>query len=149
MKIYIMRGISGSGKSTWISENVWNKNTIICSADDYHMVDGVYSYRRENVQYAHNECYKKFANTVVSSYSRQINLVCDNTNITLLQVCPYVRLVESFGVEYKIVTCLCNPQTAINRGIHQVPTNVVMEMHWRLSTEIVPLYWKHEIALTE
>lgn len=151
MKVYIMRGLPGSGKSTWIKRYLEQRRegvaqAICCSADHYHMVDGKYCYDPKNAGLAHNKC--------LNDYLQQIgvntkDIVIDNTNTTLVELAPYVRIAEALGVEYEIIYLHCYPGTAIRRNTHNVPANTILAMYRNLVNEIVPSYWKQRIVMEE
>ena len=65
MKIYIMRGLPGSGKSSWYANRL--NNWAVCSADTYHERTGTYQFKKENVQKAHNHCLELFATRLIVS----------------------------------------------------------------------------------
>lgn len=55
MKIYFLRGVSGSGKSTEAMRLANNNKDVICSADDYFMKDGEYIFNPSLLAAAHGE----------------------------------------------------------------------------------------------
>ena len=60
-KMFIMRGISGSGKSTKAREIMAKENScgnaaIICSADDFFMASGKYKFDASKLGQAHAWC---------------------------------------------------------------------------------------------
>lgn len=133
--IYIMRGLPGSGKTTWWRNNA--PNAIVCSADDYHIVDGVYKYDPKKAGEAHNMCLLKYINSLMCDN----DIVVDNTNTSLVELAPYVRIAEASSMEYTIVYIDCSLKEAIRRGTHNVPSNTILTMQRNLLTEIVPSYW--------
>ena len=143
--IYIMRGLPGSGKSTWAKENCGNSVEVF-SADSWHIVNGVYRFDPKRAGYAHNECFRAFVLSLQAE-SEYAYRVVDNTNATLMELSPYVRAIEAFGCEYKIMYILCDVETAIKRNVHDVPANTILAMQRNLLTEIVPPYWRQEIVI--
>jgi predicted kinase len=138
--IYIMRGLPGSGKSSWASEIA---GAQIFSADSYHMVNGVYRYDPKIAGQAHNECFKSFLLAAMSN--RKNAFIVDNTNTSLVELSPYVRVCEAFERDYTIVYVMCSVASAIARNIHGVPPNTILTMNRNLLTEVVPAHWKQMI----
>jgi broad-specificity NMP kinase len=54
--LIIIRGIPGSGKTSF--SNLL-KTKAICTADDYHMRNGIYDWKPERVSAAHDWCQRK------------------------------------------------------------------------------------------
>lgn len=142
MNCVIMRGVPGSGKSTWIKNNYpdpeYPKMQEIFSADHYHINDaGVYEFKPENIRKAHNHCLIYF--TQMSSLGSGTTLIVDNTNIRVWEIAPYYRLAEAFGYDVEIIHVHADPVVAAKRTIHGVPPGRVLEMH--RSIEPVPAWW--------
>ncbi len=143
MKVYIMRGLPGSGKSLWIAKNLTNR--VICSADHYHETNGGYEFRRENVGKAHNACLEKFTLHLIDPGEGLENVVVDNTNTTAVEIAPYYRLAEALNHEVEIIHLRCHPETSFQRNIHNVPMETIWRMWQNLLTERLPPNWKESI----
>lgn len=151
MQVVIMRGIPGSGKTTIRKERY--PNALVCSADDYHMVDGVYKFDPAKAGFAHAWCLKKFVLAVNGDLGTFANcraetVVVDNTNSRVLEIAPYFRVAEAFGVPVKILRVHCQIEMALCRGTHNVPASTVFEMYANIMNEKLPPGWKEEIVLT-
>lgn len=138
-----MRGLPGCGKSTWAKNNC---GTGVFSADSYHVgEDGVYRFDPKRAGWAHNECFRQFT---IAVFTETFRVLCvDNTNTTLAELAPYVRVAEAFGHEYTIMYLMCDVETAIKRNVHGVPANMILTMQRNLLTEIVPPYWRQEVVI--
>ena len=151
MKVLLMRGISCSGKSTFVSGLKGNK--IVCSADDYHVQDGKYNFRQENAQAAHRDCFLRFlrvVSTPTDRYSDEDFLIVDNTNTTVLELAPYVRLAETFGFSLTIVRLYVPFEIACQRNNgHHVPSDVIWRQYQNILTERLPSYWRETILCPE
>ena len=150
MQVFIMSGIPGSGKSHWIqcfSGFVENRR-IVCSADYYHMDDGVYRFRPENISKAHNACLMKYINTLQNEIE-QSTLFVDNTNLTVWEISPYYRLAEVFGHKVEIIRIWADPLVAARRNVHNVPTDRVFSMYQNMLSERFPAHWKVRTVIGE
>lgn len=131
LNCYLMQGIPGSGKSTLAK----TLGGTICSADDYFYQNGVYKFDREYLPNAHQACMKKFI-TVCNSTR---DVVVDNTNISLEEMIPYVRVAQAYGYGVIVHTITCSPQVALSRGLHGVPSDVIIHMY--KSMTYPPKHW--------
>ena len=120
MKVYILRGISGAGKSTYAR---YLKRTegdvLVCSADSFmEGPDGAYRFDSRRLEDAHKYCLRTFIDGL---QKRWPVIVVDNTNITWLKIHPYVVVAEAFDYEVEIVTITVDPEVAAERTRHNVP----------------------------
>ncbi len=120
MKVIVLRGISGAGKSTWVSKNY--PTATVVSADDYFRKDdGTYEYDRAKIDEAHEECYRLFSQAI---QNKDPLIVVDNSNVTIWEISPYVMPAQSFGYEVEIITLACDPEVAIKRKDWLTPDRV-------------------------
>lgn len=106
---YIIRGLSGSGKSTMasavafanISERPFD---YICSADQYFLVKVgdkfEYKFDARLLGEAHRKCFSKFLNLI---RAKSPTVIVDNTNILSSEVTPYFVRAKKEGYEVKIL----------------------------------------------
>jgi predicted kinase len=150
MQVVIMRGVPGSGKTTWHKVNF--PKAIVCSADDFHMVYSLYVFDPKNIGLAHGACLKKFTVSVLQRpLTDEATIVVDNANSRLWELSPYLKLAEAFSVPCRIVRChcsVCSVEEAFRRGTHSVPADRLFDMYSNLMTEKLP-GWKEEIVFTE
>lgn len=148
MKVTILRGISGSGKSTYAK--TLNPD-IILSADDFFMVNGTYKFDPALLSAAHGDCLRRFATLIDRPKDRApSHIVVDNTNTTVAEVAPYAALALAYGCELEIVTVNPNLSWEIGaeRNAHNVPAEVIQNQWKRLSEERLPIRWPQSIAHT-
>lgn len=102
MRVYILRGVPGCGKTTY-ARRLQESNpegTVIISADNYFMRDGVYRFDPSQLHTAHNECLRAYAEYVTrgNSPGREIeSLIVDNTNLSVAEIAPYYALALAYG----------------------------------------------------
>ncbi len=147
-KIFIMRGISGSGKSSEAQkiakqesekfnvkmlsplEELDSDHVITyCSADAYFMKNGVYNYDYLRIGEAHNSCLKKYLKALSSSTNQVI--IVDNTHTETWEYAPYTALARVYGYEICIVEVYRDILSCIRDNIHGVPVNAIKEQFKR------------------
>jgi predicted kinase len=144
-----MRGIPGSGKSTYVRETLWGefevpmprKVPVVCSADDFHMVDGEYKFDPNNIRKAHRACLKKFIDACTKGSPL---VIVDNTNTQQWEYVQYVNIAQAFEYDVKIVEFRITATQSYERNIHKVPLDVIEKMYERFQ----PVLPWHESLLT-
>lgn len=142
MKIYFLRGVSGSGKSTEAMRLANNNKDVICSADDYFMRDGEYKFNSADLPVAHGRCLRKFISLV--SNGSDIAIV-DNTNLQWWELKAYweVAMIAFLGVRVEIeIVEFRTPsdvekvteyaQTCASRNAHGVPLDAIRRQMARM-----------------
>lgn len=133
-KVLIMRGVPGSGKSTYAAKQIEDAQakgirTEVCSADDYFVdEDGVYQFDATQLGAAHARSFKLFALAVTLPPDGDFLVVVDNTNVRTWEVAPYVQLARAYGFEVEIVRFTIDPALAASRNVHGVPVGAVLRM---------------------
>lgn len=140
MKITILRGIPGSGKSTYAKHN--SAGATVVSADHFFEKSGTYQFNPAQLPEAHGECLRKFVEAVQAKAG---HVVVDNTGTSIAEVAPYAALALAYGGELEIVTVLCDATVAAARNVHGVPPEAVAAMDRRLKEETtrLPPWWPH------
>lgn len=153
MQVVIMRGLPGSGKSTWVRSQLAKpefKQWMSVSADDYFIVGSTYRYDPKKIGEAHASCLRRF---VAELYSMRPEapggVFVDNTNTTTVEIAPYYALSLAYGAGVKIVRTNCFFEVPTTRNVHGVPASTVWRMYQNLLSERLPPHWVEEIIWTE
>jgi tRNA uridine 5-carbamoylmethylation protein Kti12 len=136
-KLIILRGVSGSGKSTKAKQIIKEAikdgcfTSIICSADQF-FVDpksGRYEFEAKKLGIAHAYCRAK----VEAAVELGANLILlDNTNTMKWEYAPYVSMAEEndYECEEVVVGTLNEEDLKVyaNRNKHGVPLESIRKM---------------------
>ena len=167
VKVIILSGVPGSGKSTWVKEN--HADATVCSADRYFMRTGTYQFKVTELADAHGYCMRKFVenlraatedgetctiivdNTIpqqilencVLNYGETCTIIVDNTNTTSEEIVPYYAVAQAYGCEIELITFEADPALAAARNVHGVPAAGVNAMAKRLESRELPDFWKY------
>ena len=136
MRVIIMAGVPGSGKSTWVKEN--HPDAIVCSADSYFVGLGR-NFDPSKLGEAHGECLRKYVECIVADEPGV--LIVDNTNTTVLEMAPYVAIAAAYGVSVEIVEMDCPVGLAAKRNVHNVPMRTCLRMDDNLMSLTFPPFW--------
>ena len=96
--VVIMRGLPGSGKSTYIRKHF--DRATVCSADSYFLEEGEYVFDFSKIQQAHQACLERFILALENNHGL---VVLDNTNCARWEYANYITLARIFG--YRIKVC--------------------------------------------
>lgn len=91
---YILRARSGAGKTT-LAESLKSlyPEAVICTADDYFCVDGVYQFDAAKLGECHRLCREKFQKALDEGKV----VICANTNTTEKERKIYVDMARAAG----------------------------------------------------
>jgi len=146
--VYIMRGLPGSGKST-MAKNMAGATGRVVSADDFFMVDGEYRFDVAKLGEAHGQCMRR----AIEHVQRDVEapLVVDNTNISNVEIAPYVLLAQAYGWFPQILTLHSESAYIVSvcakRNSHGVPIERVTAMFEQLLLELpaTPPWWNQQV----
>jgi predicted kinase len=156
MKVTILQGLPGSGKSTY-AQNLINsiaaandgdwEGYVVVSADHFFMRVGTYSFNPGKLPEAHAECLREYVDALRHEAE---HVFVDNTNTSVAEVAPYYALAQAYGAEVEILYFPCDPQVAAERNTHGVPLAGCQAMAKRLEEfeKQMPPWWKRRVALT-
>ena len=101
MKLIIMRGVSGSGKST-MAEKIAAEQcfALLFSTDDYFMVEGEYRFDPKRLREYHAANVDRTKNAMLDKCPC---IIIDNTNTQAWEMKPYVELAIEYGYSVNIV----------------------------------------------
>jgi predicted kinase len=143
--VKIMRGISGSGKSTYARKlcedaTARDEKSVICSADDYFLGPNGYKFDAAKLGAAHSWCLRNFIQWLQEAEHDLV--VVDNTNLNLEDISPYVAVGTALHYDVEIIQVNTPPEVAAGRNIHGVSRSHVIDMHKRLTNIKLPFRFK-------
>lgn len=130
-----MRGLPGSGKSTWAKKQ---DADVIVSADDWFMRSGEYKFNPAELPAAHDACLSRFLDAIQHG-TRYV--IVDNTNLKVWEIAPYYRLAQLFGYAVSIACMDTLLSTCLKRNTHKVPDVKMGQMYQILLSEVLPDHW--------
>ena len=134
-KLYIVRGVPGSGKSTF-ALNLVGSDFLVCEADKYFMVDGEYKFDGSKLKEAHESC-----RTMVETYMKD-SLVNDqfyreiavsNTFTQEWEMQPYFDLAKQYG--YMVFSIIVENRHG-GENQHGVPAEAIQRMKDRFNVKL-------------
>ncbi len=121
--LFIIRGLPGSGKSTFAKEIISNvKNCTHYEADMFFVQDGQYNYDRNKIGSAHEWCLSKVKEDLMDGKT----VIVSNTFTTLREMSPYIDFCKSNSIPFVVYRMTKN-----YGNIHNVPEEIVKKMNDR------------------
>lgn len=120
-KLYIIRGIPGSGKST-IAKKLLEEGKVDTHWETdmfFTTKDGVYMFNRDQVSDAHRKCQEKVCQDLTSGK----NVAVSNTFVKNWEMMYYFDLAKALNAEVEVIRA-----TGCYNNVHGVPFEVVERM---------------------
>lgn len=128
--VVLLKGISGSGKSTFA--NIISHPKSICSADDYFTdEDGNYNFDATKLGWAHQYCKNKFDDAVRNPNVKYI--VVDNTNCNPSDYRYYEIQAKEWGLRVMYVVL---EKRHDNENCHGVPESSLQRQYDNLKVDL-------------
>ena len=130
-KLFLVRGISNSGKSTFAKE----LGGIHFETDNYFMVDGEYKFDGTKLKEAHQWCQTQVSNAMILNYTANINerIVVSNTFTQEWEMKPYFEMAKEWG--YTVFSIIVeNRHGGVNE--HGVPEDKLEMMKNRFEVRL-------------
>lgn len=126
--IILLRGVSGSGKST-VAELITDKDNICC-ADDFFMVNGEYVFDGAKLKEAHEYCRTKCR---LRMAVKAPIIIVANTFTREWEMQEYYDLAKEFN--YRVHSIIVENRHE-GKNVHNVPEEVIEKMKNRFEIKI-------------
>jgi predicted kinase len=127
--LVIVRGVPGSGKSTFAREMA-NKRSPVLEADDFFMVDGKYTFDKNKLGHAHKQCQERAKQFMMDE---EPLIFVSNTCTKVSEMKPYTDLADSYG--YKVYSVVVENRHG-GKDQHNVPKEALERMETNLKNSI-------------
>jgi len=130
-KLYIVRGLPGSGKTTFAK----TLGGVHFESDQYFMVDGEYKFDVTKLKNAHSWCQTQVSNAMILNYTANINnvIVVSNTFTQEWEMTPYVEMANEWG--YTVFTVIVENRHG-GKNVHGVPEDKLEMMKNRFEIKL-------------
>jgi NEDD4-binding protein 2 len=131
VRVYILRGLPGSGKSDVAKRLAGDAfDSFVASADNFFVHGGVYRFDAKKLGDAHAFCQRNF----VEALKRRLKtVVVDNTNTRKSEYEFYVHAAEEHGYQVSVVSVKTDATDAelAKRNKHGCPEETIRRMRER------------------
>lgn len=121
--LILVRGIPGSGKSTFAHTLAAKHNCEVYECDDFFMIDGKYSFDPSKLGYVHRANQARTR----SALSDGKTVIVANTLTKLKEINEYVKIANEFNVPVEVYRTTGN-----FKNVHGVPEEKLIEMRARM-----------------
>ena len=126
--LILVRGVSGSGKSTFAEEFLYPVSLLI-STDDFFMVNGEYQFNSELLSENHLKCLKSVESEMEQPQQDICpNIVVHNTFTQAWEIEQYKELADKYG--YNFYTIIVENRHG-SSSIHDVPDDIISKQKER------------------
>ena len=142
LKLYMLIGVPGSGKSTWVENQDWAKNCVYVSTDQYveAYAKGLGKTYNEVFKEVMPECVRLMTDAVVLARTREQDIIWDQTSTTIASRKKKFKMLPDY---YTIAVVFKTPDTdELNRRLasrpgKNIPDYVMESMisNWEEPTE--------------
>lgn len=120
--LYLVRGLPGSGKSTFVENTISVGYELHYEADMYFMKNGVYQFDAERLRDAYRWCQE----SVFVALNCGKSVWVSNTFTTLSEMRSYMRMAEDCNAQLHVFRCAGN-----YGSVHNVPPETMEKMRNR------------------
>jgi adenylate kinase family enzyme len=128
--LYLLRGVSGAGKTTLAKTLAYDESCMISADDYFYDEEGNYNFNHNLLNEAHRYCLRY---TIQSMVLELPNIVVHNTFTTEKELEPYILAAEENN--YKVVSLIVENRHG-NNSVHDVPEETLLKQEARLKQNI-------------
>lgn len=142
MRVVVLSGISGSGKSTYAEKLKSDAGgcAAIVSADQFFENEaGVYSFDKNLLDQAHQHCFRNF---MAAIEIRTPLIIVANTNCNTYEISPYFLAAKAFGYDPELVTIMQDVKVCEQRNSHGVNSTIISRQLKNIQNRYLPASWK-------
>jgi predicted kinase len=122
-QLTLMIGIAGSGKSTFVNENLTKRNQVLCLDDIRLALGSTYEPRHEPVVYMVTDIQTR------ALMERGLSIVIDATCCQLFVVKKYKKLAEEYGYQLIGIYIDTSFEKCVERREGQIPLDKMMKQN--------------------
>lgn len=129
--LYIIRGLPGSGKSTFARELV--PEFLVCEADKFFITENGYEFDPSKLTEAHTWC-QKLVETYMQDSNHYPKIAVSNTFTREWEMNPYFDLADKYG--YRVFSIIIENYHG-NSSVHNVSRETLTKMENRFEINLI------------